>query len=70
MHNVDPAISVMGVPMPGHHNLGWLQMEAGAMDRALRIYMPRNYQQLIDEWDPMTRRRLYREVQSTRLSSE
>jgi hypothetical protein len=48
---VDPAISVLGIPMPGHHTLGWLQMEAGAMNRALRIYMPRNYQQLIDERD-------------------
>jgi len=47
----DPSISVLGVPMPGHHTLGWLQMEAGAMNRALRIYMPRNYQQLLEERD-------------------
>lgn len=47
----DPSISVLGVPMPGHHTLGWLQMEAGAMNRALRIYMPRNYQQLVEERD-------------------
>ena len=47
----DPSISVLGVPMPGHYSIGVLMQDPDIMNRALRIYMPRNFNQLITEWD-------------------
>ena len=47
----DPAISLLCVPMPGHTQLGTLGEDVNVLNRYMRIYMPRNYQQLIDERD-------------------
>ena len=47
----DPSIEVLGVPMPGHYSIGDLGLDPVLMNRALRMYMPRNYQQMMSERD-------------------
>jgi hypothetical protein len=48
---VDPSIEVLGVPMPGHYSISDLGQDPEMMNRIMRIYMPRNYQQLLDQSD-------------------
>jgi uncharacterized membrane protein len=47
----DPSISLMCVPMPGHTQLGTLGKDLDVLNRYMRIYMPRNYGQLVTERD-------------------
>ena len=51
MLGADPAINPHPVPMPGHYSIGSLGMDADVINRAMRIYMPRNYQYLLDNYD-------------------
>jgi len=47
----DPSIDLLGVPMPGHYSIGDLGKDPDLMNRAMRMYMPRSYQQLMSERD-------------------
>jgi len=47
----DPSIDVLGVPMPSHYSIGNLGIKAEQTNRLLRMYMPRTYEQLVDEHD-------------------
>ncbi len=47
----DPSISVLGVPQPGHYSIDNLGKDPETINRAMRIYMPRNYQHLLDTRD-------------------
>ena len=47
----DPSVSVLGVPIPGHHAIDNLRKDPGLISRAMRMYMPRNYEQLLNERD-------------------
>jgi hypothetical protein len=47
----DPSIEILGVPMPGHYSISDLGQDPEMMNRIMRIYMPRNYQQLLDQSD-------------------
>ncbi len=47
----DPSISILSVPMPGHTQLGTLGEDVNVLNRYMRIYMPRNYEQLTQERD-------------------
>jgi len=51
MLGADPAINPHPVPMPGHYSIGSLGMDAEVINRAMRIYMPRNYGYLLDNFD-------------------
>lgn len=47
----DPAINTHPVPMPGHYSIGTLGMDPKAINRFMRIYMPRNYDYLVNNYD-------------------
>jgi hypothetical protein len=47
----DPAINPHPVPMPGHYSIGTLGMDAETINRAMRIYMPRSYDSLLEGFD-------------------
>jgi hypothetical protein len=50
MLSVDPSISVLGVPMPGHSTIMDGQ-DPDYMNRVMRIYMPRSYEYLRETAD-------------------
>ncbi len=47
----DPSISILGVPQPGHYSIGHLKKDPESINRAMRIYMPRNYQHMVETRD-------------------
>ena len=47
----DPAIEVLPVPMPSLYAITWLGQRPEMVNRILRLYMPRNYQDLLDHRD-------------------
>ncbi len=51
MLGADPAINPHPVPMPGHYSIGTLGMNAEVINRAMRIYMPRTYSHLREDFD-------------------
>ena len=46
----DPSISILGVPQPGHYAIDH-GMDPENINRVMRIYMPRNFQHLLDNHD-------------------
>ena len=51
MLEADPSISIHGVPMPGHWSISHMGMSAEAINREMRIYMPRTFGQLVNQTD-------------------
>ncbi len=47
----DPCISILAVPQLGHYSIFFLKKNPNVINRAMRIYMPRNYRQLVDNRD-------------------
>ncbi len=47
----DPSISVLAVPQLGHYSIFFLNKNPDAINRAMRIYMPRNYRELVENRD-------------------
>jgi len=51
MIDADPAVDVLGVPMPGTFSIGKGYIDAEDLNRRMRIYMPRTLEQLVTERD-------------------
>ena len=51
MVDADPAVDVLGVPMPGTFSIGKGYIDAEDLNRRMRIYMPRTLEQLVTERD-------------------
>ena len=51
MLDADPSITLTRVVMPGHSWIGTIGADPQLMNRRMRIYMPRSYQQLVGSYD-------------------
>jgi len=56
MMNADPSISVTLVIMPGHYYISDMGGDPAVLNRLLRLYMPRQYEILIGDWDAILMR--------------
>ncbi len=51
MLSYDPSISTYAVPTAGHYSISDLGKDPEMMNRIMRIYMPRSFEQLVDRTD-------------------
>ncbi len=49
--DADPCVSIHFVPMPGHYTVHDLGMDASMLNRWMRMYMPRSYEDLVGHYD-------------------